>query len=89
LAVTAGATPVRSEAAIADAINTLSQEKNTGILVLPDSFTISNRAAIVGTAARASLPATWNRAFVAGGGLMSYGTDKHRSGTPTQMTAML
>jgi putative ABC transport system substrate-binding protein len=69
LAVTARATPVRSEAAIADAINTLSQEKNTGILVLPDSFTISNRAAIIGSAARASLPATyWNRAFVAGGG---------------------
>jgi len=40
------------------------------------AFTISNRAAIIGSAARASLPATyWNRAFVAGGGLMSYGTD--------------
>jgi putative ABC transport system substrate-binding protein len=44
--------------------------------VLPDSFTISNRPAIISAAANAHLPAIyWNRAFATDGGLMSYGID--------------
>ena len=76
LAVTVRAVPLRDVAGIAPTIGALSAEKATALLVLPDFFTIANRAAIIASAARANLPAIyWNRAFVTDGGLMSYGTD--------------
>jgi putative ABC transport system substrate-binding protein len=75
-AVTLRDAPVRDPAAIADVIASSAAEKHAALLVLPDFFTISNGAAILGAAARANLPAVyWNSAFVADGGLMSYGTD--------------
>jgi len=78
LAVTVRAVPLRDAAAIAPAISALSAEKGMALLVLPDYFTISNRASILGSAAQARLPAVyWNRTFVAEGGLMSYGTDNN------------
>ncbi len=76
LAVTVRAVQLRDAAAIAPAIAALSAEKGTALLVLPDFFTIANRASILASAAQANLPAVyWNRAFVTDGGLMSYGTD--------------
>jgi putative tryptophan/tyrosine transport system substrate-binding protein len=76
LAVTVRTVPLRDAAGIAPAITALSAEKNTALLVLPDFFTMTNRASILASAAQVSLPAVyWNRAFVADGGLMSYGTD--------------
>jgi putative ABC transport system substrate-binding protein len=76
LAVTVRAVPLRDAAAIAPAIASLPAEKGTALLVLPDFFTIANRAPILASAAQAGLPAVyWNRAFVTDGGLMSYGTD--------------
>lgn len=76
LAVTVRAVPLRDVAGIAPTIAALSAEKATALLVLPDFFTIANRAAIIASAAHANLPAIyWNRAFVTDGGLMSYGTD--------------
>jgi putative ABC transport system substrate-binding protein len=76
LAVTVRAVPLQDAAGIAPTIATLAAEKNTALLVLPDFFTMTNRASIVASAAQAGLPAVyWNRAFVADGGLMSYGTD--------------
>jgi putative tryptophan/tyrosine transport system substrate-binding protein len=76
LAVTLRDAPVRDPAAIAAVIASSATEKHAALLVLPDFFTISNRAAILDTAARANMPAVyWNSAFVADGGLMSYGTD--------------
>jgi putative ABC transport system substrate-binding protein len=76
LAVTVRAVPLRDAAGIAPAITALSAEKNTALLVLPDFFTMTNRASILASAVQANLPAVyWNRAFVADGGLMSYGTD--------------
>jgi putative ABC transport system substrate-binding protein len=76
LAVTVRAVPLRDAAGIAPVIAALSAEKNTALLVLPDYFTMVNRETILSSAAQASLPAVyWNRAFVADGGLMSYGTD--------------
>jgi putative ABC transport system substrate-binding protein len=76
LAVTVHEAPVHDRAGIAAIIAALAAEKNTALLVLPDFFTIANRAAILAAAAQANLPAVyWNRAFVADGGLMSYGTD--------------
>jgi putative ABC transport system substrate-binding protein len=76
LAVTVRAVPLRDVAGIAPTIAALSAEKATALLVLPDFFTIANRAPILASAAQANLPAIfWNRAFVTDGGLMSYGTD--------------
>ena len=76
LAVTVRAAPLNDAAAIAPTIAALSAEKATALLVLPDFFTIANRAPILASAAQARLPAIyWNRAFVTDGGLMSYGTD--------------
>jgi putative tryptophan/tyrosine transport system substrate-binding protein len=84
LGVSARAAPVQDEAGMMAAMTALSQEERGGLLVLPDAFTIVNRAVIVAVAARTHLPAVyWNRAFAADGGLMSYGTDNsdlfHRS----------
>jgi putative ABC transport system substrate-binding protein len=76
LAVAVQDAPVRDQAGIAAVIAAHAAERNTALLVLPDFFTISNRAAILAAAAQANLPAVyWNRVFVADGGLMSYGTD--------------
>lgn len=74
--VTARAAPVHDHAGIEAAVTTLSRDEHGGLLVLPDSFTVVNRAAIAASAARAHLPAVyWNRAFTVDGGLMSYGID--------------
>ena len=68
------AAPVHDEAGIAADIDKLSREERGGLLVLPDSFTMVHRAAIVAAAARARAPAVyWNSAFIMEGGLMSYG----------------
>jgi putative ABC transport system substrate-binding protein len=76
LAVTVRAVPLRDAAGIAPAVAALPAKTGAALLVLPDFFTISNRATILAAAAQANLPAVyWNRAFVADGGLMSYGTD--------------
>jgi putative ABC transport system substrate-binding protein len=76
LAVTVRAIELRDAAGIAPTVAALSAEKGTALLVLPDFFTMTNRADILASAAQANLPAVyWNRAFVADGGLMSYGTD--------------
>lgn len=75
-AVTVGAVPLRDAAAIAPTIAALATETGTALLVLPDFFTMANRAPILASAAQANMPAVyWNRAFVTDGGLMSYGTD--------------
>jgi putative tryptophan/tyrosine transport system substrate-binding protein len=76
LAVSVRAVPLRDAAGIELTVTALSAEKNTALLVLSDFFTMTNRASILAAAAQANLPAIyWNRAFVADGGLMSYGTD--------------
>jgi putative ABC transport system substrate-binding protein len=76
LAVTVRAVQLHDAAAIAPAIAALSAEKAAALLVLPDFFTLANRAPILASAAQANMPAVyWNRAFVTDGGLMSYGTD--------------
>lgn len=72
----AQAAPVHDQAGIEEAVTAVSRDKHGGLLVLPDSFTVVNRAAIVASAVRAGLPAVyWNRAFTMDGGLMSYGAD--------------
>jgi putative ABC transport system substrate-binding protein len=57
-------------------INTFAQEPNGGLIVFFSSVALDNRDLILGLAARHRLPAMYaSRAFVAGGGLMSYDTD--------------
>ena len=76
LSVAVRAAPVDDGADVTTTVAAMAHEKNTGLLVLPDFFTLSNRAAIVTSAARAAVPAVyWSRAFVDNGGLMSYSTD--------------
>ena len=76
--VTVRAAPASDEAAVEAAAREISHEARSGLLVLPDPFTIVHRSVIVAAAARMRLPAVyWNRAFVVIGGLMSYGADNN------------
>jgi putative ABC transport system substrate-binding protein len=63
-------------AEIERAINTFAQEPNGGLLVTFGGGALNKRDLIIGLAARHRLPAMYaSRAFMAGGGLMSYDTD--------------
>ncbi|MBC9878459.1 ABC transporter substrate-binding protein [Bradyrhizobium sp. INPA01-394B] len=64
--------PVQDIASIA----ALAGRKDGGFLVLPDFFTMANRAYLLVAIEEARLPSVfWSRAFVDAGGLMSYSTD--------------
>jgi putative ABC transport system substrate-binding protein len=64
--------PVHDSASIA----ALASRKDGGVLVLPDFFTMANRAHLLAAIAEARVPAVfWSRTFVDEGGLMSYSTD--------------
>ena len=72
LNVTAEPAPIHDAASIA----AIASRKDGGFLVLPDFFTIANRAPLLAAIAEARLPAVfWSRSFVDEGGLMSYSTD--------------
>jgi putative ABC transport system substrate-binding protein len=67
---------VADAAEIDQAVEAMSGEPSGGLLVMPDSFTMSHQGAIVASAARHRVPAIYAfRAFPASGGLMSYGMD--------------
>lgn len=54
----------------------LAREPGGGLIVSPDSFTVTNIGLIIDLAARHRLPAIYSeRNFAADGGLMSYGAD--------------
>ncbi|WP_128923416.1 ABC transporter substrate binding protein [Bradyrhizobium guangxiense] len=72
LQMTVEPAPVHDTASIA----ALASRKADGLLVLPDFFTMANRAQLLATVAEAREPAVfWSRTFVDEGGLMSYSTD--------------
>ena len=72
LGVSVEPAPVQDDVSIA----ALAQRKDAGLLVLPDFFTLANRARILAAVNAARLPSVyWSRAFVDDGGLMSYSTD--------------
>ena len=55
-------------------VATQAREPNTGLVEIPDAFTIGHRAEITLLAARYSVPAVyWSRSFAELGGLISYG----------------
>jgi putative tryptophan/tyrosine transport system substrate-binding protein len=65
-----------SFAELEHSVDAFAREPGGGLIVLPDASTTNYREAIIGLAARHRLPAVYPfRAFVASGGLLSYGTD--------------
>jgi putative ABC transport system substrate-binding protein len=68
--------PVRNAGEIESAIAEIARKPGSGLMFLPDPFTIFHRDLIVDLAARHHLPAAYVvRPFVTAGGLMSYGVD--------------
>jgi putative ABC transport system substrate-binding protein len=69
--------PVNDAGEIERAVDGFAQERNSGLLVMPDPLTISHRELIIAGAARNRLPTAYPyRLFAASGGLFSYGTDR-------------
>ena len=67
---------VENAADIERTIATLAKVPDSGMILPPDTTTVVNRDLIIALAARHRIPAIYSlRIFVAGGGLISYGTD--------------
>jgi len=76
LSVQVFAAAVHGADEIEGAIEQIAREPNSGLVVLPDLFSATNRNTIIESAGRHRLPAVYPfRYFVASGGLMSYGTE--------------
>ena len=74
LGVEAIVAPVHDRSELEFVVATQAREPNSGLVVIPDAFTIGHRAEITLLAARHSLPAIyWSRSFAELGGLISYG----------------
>jgi putative tryptophan/tyrosine transport system substrate-binding protein len=74
--VTANAASIRSISEIEGAIEAQAREPGGGLVVLPDTFTFSNRAPLIASAASHRLPAIYFiRSQAVDGGLVSYGPD--------------
>ena len=68
--------PVRDTSELESVIAAQARELNSGLVVMPDSFTDAHRVEITSLAARYRLPAIYAyRFFTALGGLLSYGND--------------
>ena len=77
LAVKLEPSPVATMADIKHAIDTFATAPNGGLLLPPDTTTITHRGLIIALAAEYKLPAVYPfNVFVRDGGLMSYGTDQ-------------
>jgi ABC-type uncharacterized transport system substrate-binding protein len=77
LGVTFGKAAVEDDGGIARALEALAGEPAGGLIVMPDSFTMSHRETIVALAARHRVPTVYPfRVFPAQGGLMSYGMNR-------------
>ena len=75
-AVEAISAPVRNGSDLNSVVATLAREPNSGLVAMPDSFTIAHRVEITSLAARYRLPAVYPyRFFAEVGGLLSYGVD--------------
>jgi putative tryptophan/tyrosine transport system substrate-binding protein len=67
---------VRSVADVEEGIARFSQQPNSALLVLPDTFNTTNRKNIIGLARQHNLPAIYpSNFFAVDGGLLSYGGD--------------
>ena len=76
LAIATRAAPISDVAAAETEIVATAHDRNSGLVVLPDTFTFTNRDQVVAAANRANLPAVYPfTPFSAAGGLLSYGID--------------
>ena len=74
--VEAIAAPVHDTSELETVVAAQAHEPNGGLIVMPDSFTITHRVEITSLAARYRLPAVYPyRFFAEVGGLLSYGPD--------------
>jgi putative tryptophan/tyrosine transport system substrate-binding protein len=75
--VRASAAPVHAKDEIEGVIAAQARSTGGGLIVMPDTFNVTNRDLIIALAARYKLPAIYNVAFYAeSGGLIAYGTDR-------------
>jgi putative tryptophan/tyrosine transport system substrate-binding protein len=66
--------PVHDMPEVESLVAAQAREPNSGLVVIPDAFTISHRTAITSLAAHYRVPAVyWSRSFAELGGLISYG----------------
>jgi putative ABC transport system substrate-binding protein len=66
--------PVNDMPGLESLVATEAHEPSSGLVVIPDAFTIQHRAEIIALAARYHVPAIyWSRSFTEIGGLISYG----------------
>jgi putative ABC transport system substrate-binding protein len=65
--------PVNDIAALESLVATEAREPSSGLVVIPDAFTVRHRAEITALAAHHHVPAVyWSRSFAEVGGLISY-----------------
>jgi putative ABC transport system substrate-binding protein len=77
LGVTFGKAAVEDDSGIARAVEAMTGEPAGGLIVMPDSFTMSHRETIVALAALHRVPTVYPfRVFATQGGLMSYGMNR-------------
>ena len=71
------AAPVRNRSELETVIAAQAREPNSGLIVMPDSFTDTHRVEVTSLTARYGLPAVYPfRFFAEIGGLLSYGVDR-------------
>jgi putative ABC transport system substrate-binding protein len=76
LAIEAISAPIRDESELDSVIAAQAHEPNSGLIAMPDSFTIAYRLEIISLADHYRLPAVYPyRFFAEVGGLLSYGVD--------------
>jgi putative ABC transport system substrate-binding protein len=76
LAIEAISAPIRDESELDTVIAAQAREPNSGLIVMPDSFTDAHRVEITSLVARYRFPAVYAyRFFAEHGGLLSYGPD--------------
>jgi hypothetical protein len=67
---------VDDESGVERSLSALGQQPHSGLLVLPDAFTVHRRDLIIDRVARYRIPAIYTmRLFPESGGLVSYGVD--------------
>jgi putative ABC transport system substrate-binding protein len=71
------ALPVHVEADISRVLTTVAEERNAGVIVLLDAFTLQHRDLIISKAAEYRLPVVYaDRQFAESGGFVAYGADR-------------
>ena len=77
LAIQTSAAPVHAKDEIEGVIAALARDPGGGLIVMPDSFNVTNRDLVIALAARYGVPAIYFTAayFAKSGGLICYGTD--------------